>query len=332
MMINRRIFTTALSFVTIALMPTLVGAAQYNLKLATGVARPHPFITMGEYFKKEIERQSNGEVAVQIFTVGQLGSQRDHIEQVRLGTIDLTIQTTANTAGFAREFQLFNLQYLFPDYGTFRKVVGRDSPVFKRFAAITEKRLNAKLLALSGGGTRSIGHRSKRIRTPADLNGAKFRIPPSPVEAKNWGAQGAVPVRVPFKEIYTAVQTGVVDAFEGSESAFAGSKLYEVAPYRSLTQHLFMTCQFTISLATYKRLPPKYRKLAVEIGNKASKVGIDAGLKADSVLLNGLVKKHGVVVTRPDKAAFRRNVVPLHDELAKSFGGTDLLATVRKMM
>ena len=306
-------------------------AATYNLKIATGNARPHPVLDMADYMKAQLEKLSNGEISVRVYTIGQLGNQQEIIENTRLGAIDICVQVTTNAVPFVKDFQVFNLSYLFSNWDEFRRVVAHGGRVFNHLSREVESGLDSKLLALSGGGARSTSNRIKPIRSPADLKGMKFRVGPAPVVGKQWKTQGAIPVAASFGEIYTAMQTGLVEATEHSISAYNGSKFYEVAPYLALTEHEIMTLLMFASNKRLGRLPAKYQELIIQVGAEAGPIGIASAIKADNSLISGLIKKYNIKVNEVDKSAFKANVVPLHNELAKGMGaGVDaLLTTIR---
>ena len=330
----KRFLKFTLGFVSAALLLQLgagitADAATYELKIATGNARPHPVLDMADYMKAQLEKRSNGEISVRVYTIGQLGKQQEIIENTRLGAIDICVQVTTNAVPFVKDFQIFNLSYLFSNWDEFRRVVAHGGRVFTHLSGKVETGLDSTLLALSGGGARSTSNRIKPLKTAADLAGMKFRVGPAPVVGKQWKAIGALPVAASFGEIYTAMQSGLVEATEHSISAYTGSKFYEVAPYLALTEHEIMTLLVFASNKRLARLPKKYQELVKQVGAETGAIGIASAIKADGSLIDGLVKKYGIKVNEVDKASFKEKVVPLHDELAKGMGpGVEMLLSI----
>lgn len=307
-------------------------AAKYDLKFATGNARPHVSNAIADFVKEQLESRSNGEISVKLFEGGTLGKQQDLIEMTRLGTIDFTVQIVQNIVPFINDFQAFSLSYLFPDYVSFERVLKRGSPIFEHFEKQIDAKLNAKLLAMSGGGARVMSNRVKPITKPAEFKDWKMRVGPSPVVAKIWRTLGTIPVVVSFREVYTALQTGLVQATEHSVSAYTGHKIYEVSPNLAMTQHELMVSVFWVGNKTLDKLPQKYVDLIDEVGSKVTKIGIEWGINADKTLLDKLVKKYGIVVTQPDKAAFRGKILPLHEEIAEQRKVLPILKQIQKII
>lgn len=304
----------------------------YTLRLATVVAPPHPWIEMAESFAKDLEMKTGGKVKVTIHHSATLGKDATILDEMRAGTIDFVIGGTQNAAQFVPEYQVFGLSYLFNSQEHFEKAIAYGGKIYNRYAQLhEEKKLNMKLLALAGGGTRNASSNLKHFITPDDLKGIKMRLPGSPIEAKLWSALGALPTSLPWNEIYSAVQTGVVNAFESTISGYYGSKLYEVAPFMSRTEHLYMLTHFTMSRISYDKLPDQYRKLVDELAPKAAILGTEKGKEFDEKLLKEMQAKHGIKVAAVRKPDFVQKVAPLHDELAAAAKGSDILAMIREI-
>ncbi|SDL29619.1 TRAP transporter substrate-binding protein [Natronincola ferrireducens] len=305
---------------------------EYSLRLATVVNPPHPWVEMAEYFAEELEKRTDGKVKVTVYPSAQLGSDETTIDEMRTGTIDFIVGGAQNAASFIPQYQAFGLAYLFTDDDHFENTIAHGSPVFNRFAELyEEKNLGIKLLGLSGGGVRNVSNNLRPITTPADLQGMRMRLPGSPMEAKLWEALGAIPTSLPWSEIYTAIQTGVVSTFESTISGYNGSKLYEVAKYHSETQHLYMLSHFSMSQSTFDKLPEDYQKIVQEVAIEASLKGTEIGKQFDKELLVDFVEKYGVEVNKVDTQAFMEIVQPLHDELAEDIDATDILQMIRDL-
>ncbi len=304
----------------------------YELKLATVVSAPHPWIDMAEYFKSEVEAKTDGKVKVTVYPSGQLGADETTIDEMRSGTIDFVIGGTQNFASFIPEYQVFGLSYLFDSAEQFEKVLDANSPVSKKFAELyAEKKLGLKLLGLSNGGSRYTFNNLKPIEKPDDLKGLKMRLPGSPMESKLWGAIGAIPTSLPFNEVYSAIQTGVVNAFEATLSGHIGSKTYEVAPYLSKTQHLFMVTHFSMSEKTFDKLPEEYMNIVATAADEAAVLGSKNAMEAEAGLFKKLEEEFDTEINEVDKAAFAEVVAPLYEELAKDVGGEEILRMINEM-
>ena len=307
-------------------------AQEFDLRLATVVNAPHPWIDMAEFFAEEIAERTDGAVAVSVFPGGSLGDDATAIDEMRVGTVDFTIGGTQNAAPFVPEYQIFGLSYLFEGMDHFRKATDPDGPVFAYFEeAYEDHGVNLKLLALSGGGVRNLSNARGEIESPDDLDGVRMRVPGSPLESTLWSAQGAVTSSLPWTDLYQAVQTGLVEAFESTISGYYGANLHEVAPYHSVTQHQIMMTHFSMSEPTWNRLPEEYRQIIAEVAQEAGELGTAKGEEYDESLLVSLVEDFGVTVTEVDRQAFIDNVVDLHEEYAEDLGVSDLLETIRNL-
>lgn len=305
---------------------------QINLRLSTVVNPPHPWIEMAEFFAEEVEARTDGNVTISVYPSAQLGNDETTIDEMRTGTIDFVIGGAQNAASFVPEYQVFGLAYLFEDYDHFEAAVAHGSPVFNRFEELyEEKGLGIQLLGLAGGGVRNVSNSERPIEQPEDLQGMQMRLPGSPMEAVLWEAFGAIPTSLPWSEIYTAIQTGVVTTFESTISGYNGSNLYEVAPYHSETQHLFMLTHFSMGDMTAEKLPAEYLDIVREVAIEASLFGTEMGKQFDEELLVELVEEKGVQLNEVDVDAFIEIAQPLHDELAADINASDLLEMIRDL-
>lgn len=303
----------------------------YEIRIATVVTAPHPWTVMADYIKEELESKSDGKIKVSIFPGGQLGSDETTIDDMRLGTLDMVIGGTANSAPFMPEVQIFGLSYLFKDKESFESILVKGSPVYNKVDSYyKDKDLGLKLLALSGGGVRNVSNNKKPIESPADLEGMKMRITSSPIESKIWAALGVLPTSLPFNEVYSALQTGVADAFESTVGSYSSSKLYEVAPYHSKTEHQHMVSHVTMSEKKFNELPEEYQKLVEDVCEEAGKIGVKAGNEMEEEALKDLVENYGVKVNEVDKQPFIDAIKPLHEEIAKEIDAMDLLELCRE--
>lgn len=305
--------------------------AETVLRLATQVARPHPFLAVAAYFKKHVEEQTHGQVKVKIFPNASLGKDSTVLNEMKYGTIDLIISSTDNAAKELPEFQIFDLYYLFPNYKVFNKITAPGSPVFKRFQAIADRRhLGLKILALFGSGTRNLSVSTHPVKSLADIRGLKMRVPPSHIVAESWKALGTVPVTVAWPELYAAIQTGVAQGLESTLSGYLGSKLYEVAPYLALTHHTINGSHFSMSKLSWQKLTPKQQKIVAKVATQAAKIGTQKGIEADNSLVSVLTKKYKVTVTRPGTAPFMKAIEPLYGKFAAQMHATKILKLVQE--
>ncbi|ASK20353.1 TRAP transporter substrate-binding protein [Vreelandella venusta] len=302
-----------------------------TLRLGTVVSAPHPWIDAAEAFKAEVAEATDGRIDVQIFPGGQLGNDQTMVDEIRIGTTDMIIGGVMNISPYTPEFEIFSLNYLFEDMDKFRAATSPDSPVFDYFAnAMQESGVGLKLLSLTGGGTRNLSTNTGPVTQPSDLQGIKMRVTGSRLDAEMWQSVGALTTSLPWTEIYTGLQTGVVGAFESTISGYYSSRLYEVAPYHAKTEHQVMMSHISISENRFNRFSEEDQAIILNAAQHAGEFGTEKGVEYDAEFIQEF-EDLGVTVTEVDKQAFIDAVVPLHDEFAEERGLTELLDTIRNL-
>jgi len=321
-----------LSTVCVLLAGIALPTTAQTLRLSTQANAPHPWLDAAEALREDMLTATDGRVDIRIFSGGSLGNDATALDEMRLGTIDILIGGTQEATPFFPEFQLFSLSYLFANDEALRATVATDSAVSDYFRDVyANNGSGLKLLALTGGGVRNLSNRRHSVTEIEDISALRMRVPGSRMDALMWETSGALPSSLPFTELYTGMQTGVVDAFESTISAYVANKLYEVAPYHARTEHQFMVSHITMSQASFDRLSPEDQDALMDAAARASQVAIDAGIQYDQSLLQPLIESGQVTVTEVDKAPFIEIVAPLHDQVAAELDVADLLELIRSV-
>jgi tripartite ATP-independent transporter DctP family solute receptor len=328
-MINfTRIFAV---FVSITLFIGAANAADMTLRIHTLVKSPHPYNDMAKFIATEASKRSGGAISVKIFDAGQLGKDDTVLGEMQLGTIDMMVSSTNNAAKKVPQFQVFSIPYLFVDYAEMMRKIGPQTAAEAYFQqAYVDNKLGIRLLALGGSGTRNLSNKKGPVNALADISGFKMRTPGSPMIVKTWQALGTLPSSVAWGELYAAVQTGVVDAFESSIPGYNGAKLYEVAPFLSLTGHTIQVNHVSISERTWQKMTAEQQKILTEIAQEASVLGIEMAKKYEKELVASLQEKHGVTVTRPDKSEFKSALASLQKTLVRDLNLDAAVAAINK--
>ena len=326
----RTLFVALLALVLVSVAAT-AQAKTYKLRAATVVSPKHPWITGMEFMAKELDKRSNGEIKMSISHSSVLGSDQTTVDEMRMGTIDIVVGGVTAVSSFVPELQVLSIPYLFRDYGVFKAATAGDSELVKMYQGFfQERKLNLRLLGLTGGGLRNVSNNLRPIVTPKDMKGMKMRVPSNPLLTKIWGATGAIPSPLPWKEIYSAIQTGVVNCFDSSVSGYYGSRYYEVAPYLALTGHQFMVSHITMSDSTWKKLPEKYQKLVQEVASETCLFITEEAEKGDQAKIDKMAKDFGVKVNEVNKQSFIDLYTPMQDELVNDKPhGKEILAKIR---
>lgn len=312
-------------------LSTATPALAETLRLGTVVSAPHPWVDAAEAFKAEVEEATDNRINVKIFPGGQLGNDQTMVDEIRIGTTDMIIGGVMNISPYIPDFEIFSLNYLFEDMDKFRAATSPDSPVFGHFDnAMSDSGVGLKLLSLTGGGTRNLSTNVGPVVEPADIEGVKMRVTGSRLDAEMWQAAGALTTSLPWTEIYTGMQTGVVGAFESTISGYFSSRLYEVAPYHAKTEHQVMMSHISISENRFSRFSDEDQAIILEAAQHAGEYGTEKGIEYDAEFINQF-EDLGVTVTEVDKQAFIDQVLPLHDEFAADRDLTELLNTIRDL-
>lgn len=307
---------------------TSFSPGEFQLRIATVVSGDHAWVQMAEFIQEELAVRTDGAVEVLIFPGGQLGNDEATIDDMRLGTLDMIVGGTQNAAPFVPSLQVLGLPYLFEDRYQFESILIGGGSVFdyvqRRY---DENSLGLVLLGLSNGGQRNM-YSNRPIASVEDLAGLSMRVTASATESLIWATLGALPISMPFNEIYTGMQSGMVDAFEVTLSAFAGSALYEVAPYLIPAGHQFTPAHITFSEISYNRLPGEFRTILREVSEEASRLGTTIANQSDDLLVELMVAEHGLSVVDVDTVGFRTLIEPLYDEINADIGGEELFQII----
>ena len=186
-----------------------------------------------------------------------------------------------------------------------------------------------KVIGFYGGAMRSVYVRTGPVRTPDDLKGLKLRVMNNPIESRIWKALGAIPTPMNFAEVYSALQTGVIDGGETIPSVMETSKLYQPAKFVSLTEHQFTFAPLVISEKRFASLPPDLQKIVLDAGREASAVERKQET-SDNIAAVNRVRTLGANIVQPDKVKFQAAVASIHDDVARELKVTDLLQIIRE--
>jgi tripartite ATP-independent transporter DctP family solute receptor len=309
--VTRRQFARALAAGGAAVALPRFALAENEIKLKYGTAFPadHPGTLRIKEAAEAIKKDTGGKVDLQVYPTSQLGSEPDMISQTRAGAIDImstagtNLQTLVPTAG------INGVAFAFKDYATVWAAMDGDLGTYVR-TALAKVNLHAYDKVLDNG-YRNVTSATKPINTPDDLKGFKIRVPGIPLWISMFKALGASPTAIPFGELYSALQTKVVDGQENPLALIQSAKLYEVQKFCSLTGHTW-DGHFIFGNAKKLNALPKEVQLSLDknLNAAALKQREDiAKLNADA---QAQLTKLGITFNKPDPAPFR--------ELLKSSG------------
>lgn len=280
------------------------------LRMGHGLDISHPVHKAMEMMASDLWMKSGNQVELRIYPNEQLGAERDLIEQVQLGAIDLVKTSTSPLEGFVPVAAIFSLPYVFRDENHYWKTI--EGPIGQRLLDAGEDKY-LKGLCYYDAGSRSFYSKSKPIESPTDLRGLKIRVQNSRTSMKMIEAMGGSPTPIPFGELYTALEQGVVDGAENNPPSFFTSRHYEVCKYYSLDEHSRVPDIVLMSTFTWGRLPSKTRQWIQEAADASAVFQRELWARRTEDAL-AQVKAAGVEISRPDKNPFQQAVKELYGE------------------
>jgi tripartite ATP-independent transporter DctP family solute receptor len=215
-----------------------------------------------------VAQRTNNRIRMRTFHSAQLGQQDEAIQQLRLGAIDFANFNLSPLNNLVPETQVLTLPFIFRDVTHLHKTV--DGPVGDELAKLIEQQLNMVVLSWFDAGARSMYTRSRPIRTPADMQGLKIRVQTSDLWVDLIRALGANATPLPFGEVYTALQTGVIDGAENNWPSYESQRHFEVARFYSTTEHSNVPEIVVVAKGRWDRLSPADREILRTAAREAS--------------------------------------------------------------
>jgi tripartite ATP-independent transporter DctP family solute receptor len=309
-----------LTFVAAALLSAGTASAQTEIKFGH-VGNPGSLFAQSvDGFAAKVNAKLGNKAKLVVYHSSQLGSDGELLKKLKLGTVDLALPSTVMTS-VAGEFGVFEMPYLVQNRAHAARIA--KDIIHPTLGPIVEKQ-GYKILAVWENGYRHITNSKRPIVKPDDLKGLKLRVPGGVWRVKMFQAYGASPSPMEFKEVFVALQTGVMDAQENPLAQIFSARFHEVQKYLSLTGHVYTPAYVTAG-ASWQRLPADARKI-VEDELKASEPGILQLAEEVDNELAGKMKSAGMAVNEADKQAFINASKAIYEEFAKQVkGGQELI-------
>lgn len=277
------------------------------LKLAHGLDPSHPVHRAMEFMAERVKENSGGKMEVQIYPSEQLGSEQQCVELLQIGSLAITKVSAAILEGFTDNYKVLGLPYIFRSKEHAFKVL--DGEIGQEFLNSTEP-FWIKGLCFYDAGSRSFYTLKKPIETPADLVGLKIRVMKSQTAMQLVSAMGGSPTPVSWGELYTALQSGVVDGAENNPPSFFTSRHYEVCKFYSINEHTMVPDVLIISTKVWNSLNAEEQKWLSDAINESVEVERKYWAESEAEAL-AKVKAAGVEINYPDKAPFEARVQDL---------------------
>ncbi|MBI1773719.1 MAG: TRAP transporter substrate-binding protein [Proteobacteria bacterium] len=299
-----------------------------------GYDQPHTtaYGIAADTFDAKLKELSGGRFTIDQFPGAQLGQEPQMLQKLRAGDIDFIITSTANASTVAPQAGVFSLHYIFRDEEHLKKVLA-DPVVVRAFRdMVAESVQGAHVMALMTMGFRDM-YSKKEVKSLEDIKGQKVRVQATKTEDTHFPAYGAQTVHMPFGDVYTSLQTGVVNVAENGVNVYLANKHYEVAPVLSMTEHEANNNAVWVSEKTWNGLSDEEKRW---VQAAADEVGKTEPAKALQLERDSAVKLKALgvkIVEGVDKSGFIKAALPIQDDLAKELGphAVKLLELVRNV-
>lgn len=303
-------------------------AQEFTLKYATSLGEDSAYYKGAVELAEAADELSNGRLKIEIYPNAQLGTDRDMIEGMQLGSIDMASPSTGAMGAVLPEATVLDLPYIFDDLDHAYRVL--DGPVSEQLYKLFDG-VGFHPLGYWEIGFRNLTNNVRPVHTPEDVEGLKLRALPSEVHQKAWSLVGAQPQAMDWTEVYNALDTGVVDGQENPFNIILLGKLHEVQDYLSVTRHIYGAAPTSISDITWNKLPPDLQDVLKQAVARSVVVQREAASGNEAEQLQQ-IKDFGMeVVEEPDRAAFREAMKPAWDLYTERFGdeGQALIDAIR---
>ena len=318
----------AVTLLAAAWLAMAVAARAFALDVTAAHINPpgEPTYEAFEHMKRVLEAGKSG-VRLKVFPRGQLGDEKDMIEQVRLGAIGMASVSAAALSSFVPSVGVLDIPFLLRDPDRHPWLVS-DGPVGRRLAREVERDSGLAVLGWWSAGMRHVFTRRTPVRNPGDLTGLKIRVIGSSVYIDTFNAMGAKSTPMPYGEVYTALATGTVDGAENDTTGYRNMKFYEQAPQLSLTGHFFLFKVVIANRAALERLSPAQRDAFDRALTDATRLQRELSARNTRSDLAWFATQPGITVTVPDRDALEQAVRPVQARYAERFG-RELVEAIR---
>ncbi|HZJ97038.1 MAG TPA: TRAP transporter substrate-binding protein [Oligella sp.] len=299
------------------------GLAQANTVLKAGHASSNTSTGQAafEFLGKELAEKTNGRITVEIFPNSQLGSERELIESIQLGNVDMAFASSAVLGNFNKEFFALDIPFLFKDRESVYHIL--DGEIGQQLLESLES-VGIKAVAYWENGFRQLTNNKKVILSPEDLKGMKMRTMENEVHIAAWKEIGANPSPLAFGELFTALQQGTFDAQEGPINLFYDMKFYEVQNHITKTNHVYSPWPVMINPDVYNSFSDEDRAIFDEAIKKTTEFQRAQAQEADDKAVADMPNVTITELTPEQLAAFADLMGPVH-ELVKKRIGADIV-------
>lgn len=321
--------TTTLAGLLASAALATAAAAECETTLRSSDTHPdgYPTVEGVKAMAEEVKEKTEGRICIEVFPSSQLGEEKDTIEQTQFGVIDMVRASFGTFNDIVPETQLFSLPYLFRNQEHMYKVM--DGPIGDELAeAFAEHDLVA--LAYYDGGSRSFYNSQKPIETLEDLAGLKFRVMENDVFVDMMDALGANATPMPYGEVYSAIQTGVIDGAENNFPSYDSAGHNEVAKYFTLDQHLMVPEVVAVSAIAWDNLSPEDQEIMREAAQNSAVLERKLWAEQEAASEAKVVEAGAEIVKEIDKTPFIDAMAPVYEKYVTTPEAQDLVKRIQE--
>lgn len=296
------------------------------LTLAHGLSETHTVHIAMTEFAEQVEKETDGRIQVRILPNGQLGSENENMEQLMAGVISMTKVSAPGLATYNESYHTFGLPYIFDDTEDFYHVM--DSQEMQDFFLSSEDD-GFVTLTYYTSGARSFYTKNKAIRTPEDLKGLKIRVQDMKSQTDMLNALGGIPVAMSYGDVYTSLQTGIIDGTENNETALTTGKHGEICKVYSTDQHAMIPDVMVMSAKVWNTISPEDQQIILEAAHASTeshKIAWDAAI--EEAIEEASTTMGVEFVNDVDKDAFREATSGMIDEYCQEYPGVQTLLDI----
>lgn len=299
--------------------PPDVRAAQSPAILKLGFLMPpnHPEFVVNQLFAKRVQELSQGRAQVQIYHSGVLGDEREMLQQLQVGSLDFARSGAGPLSSISRGYLLADLPFLFLNVDDLLQVVTSDK--WKALAEAPLEKRGMKAVGHFWTGVRDL-YTKRPVASLKDLKGMKIRTTQGPTPLATWRALGAIPTPISWGELFSSLQTGIVDGAEGSPVTYYANSFYDVAPNLTVIQYIQQYTPLLVSLKTWNSLPPELQKAVLQAGEEATAKCKAVFTEQVDKVYRDVAGKGGKIVHPSDLKEWRERTKAVYEPIAEKLG------------
>ncbi|WP_170310928.1 TRAP transporter substrate-binding protein [Paracoccus indicus] len=305
---------------------SLAGACEITLRSSDTHPDGYPTVEGVKAMATEVKEKTDGRICIEVFPSSQLGEEKDTIEQTQFGVIDMVRASFGSFNDIVPVTQLMSLPYLFRSVDHMHAVM--DGPIGEEIGAGFEEN-DLIALAYYDGGSRSFYNSQKPITSIEDLAGMKFRVMQNDVFVDMMSALGANATPMPYGEVYSSIQTGVIDGAENNFPSYDSSGHAEVAKYFTLDEHLMVPELVAMSKASWDKLTPEDQQIIREAARNSAQVQRELWAEQEKASQEKVEAAGAEIITEIDKTPFIEAMAPVYEKYVTTPDAQDLVKRIQ---